>query len=58
MNYEIKKKVGTSYETVQSAGDVFCTFLENDKKFYPQIAEKSTMPDEVKCPFPKVWQIA
>lgn len=54
MGYEIKKKVGPKYEPVNSGADVFCTFLENDKQFWPQIAEKSNMPAEVKCPFPKV----
>lgn len=54
MNYEIKKKVGNSYESLQSGGSVFCTFVENDSKFYPKIAEKSTMPADAKCPYPKV----
>lgn len=57
MGYDIKKKVGTVYESLQSGGDVFCTFVENDTKFYPQISEKSTMPAEVKCPYPKVNHI-
>lgn len=54
MNYDLKKKVGPKYENVNSGGDVFCKYLENDDKFWPQIAEKSTMPVDVKCPFPKV----